>query len=133
MGHVAQLWRQKKIKMYLRSLFRSWEVNYEFYKENTKFSELNSFYCVQWLIWSEKLHSLDLLMDYGKWGNYWFNYSENWTPQVQVMPFWTLLSLHHYYPFQHMPNVLLGQRSVVNVIMIQATPQWLWNCIVNPS
>jgi len=47
MGHLAQLWRENKTSMYLGSLFMSYGINYGFYKENTKFSELNSFYCIQ--------------------------------------------------------------------------------------
>ena len=64
----------------------SYEFNYWFYKENTKFSELISFYCVQRLIWSEKLPLLDLLMKYDKSREYWLKNSENWAMQVQVMP-----------------------------------------------
>jgi len=63
-----------------------WELIYElwnqlriFYKENTKFSELISFYYVQWLFCEEKLHLLDSLMKYKKWGEYWFENNENWT------------------------------------------------------
>ena len=43
-----------------------WELVYEFwinygiYKENTKFSKLNSFYLVQWLIWGGILSIMDL-------------------------------------------------------------------------
>jgi len=46
-GHLVQLWREKKTRMYLGSLFKSYEISYEFYKENTKVSELNNFYCVE--------------------------------------------------------------------------------------
>jgi len=62
MVDLTQLWREKKRIMFFGSLFISYEINYGFYKENMKFTELNSFYCVQCLIWSEKLHLLELLM-----------------------------------------------------------------------
>ena len=47
----------------------SYGINYGFHKENAKSSD-NSFYCVQWLIWNEKPHLLDLLMKYEKWEEY---------------------------------------------------------------
>ena len=40
--------------MCLRSLIMIYEINYVFYNEIIKFSELNTFYCVQWLIWGNK-------------------------------------------------------------------------------
>ena len=60
MGHLAQLWREKKIRTYLGSLFRSYEINYEFYKETTKFNKLNSIYCIQMahLGWKTKINGL---------------------------------------------------------------------------
>ena len=45
-------------------------INYAFYKENTKFSELNSFYWVQWFIWGEILYLMDLWMNHGRWGEF---------------------------------------------------------------
>ena len=65
----------------------SYGISYESYEENTKFSELNSFYCLQLLIWSEKLQLLDLVMEYKKLGEYCFNHSENWAMLLEVMPF----------------------------------------------
>jgi len=44
----------------------SYEINYGFYKENIKFSELNSFYGFQWPNSGEKLHLLNLLRKYEK-------------------------------------------------------------------
>jgi len=51
-----------------------WEPKYELSNQlwilqrNTKCNELNSFYYVQRLIWSEQLHSLYVLINYEKWG-----------------------------------------------------------------
>jgi len=68
-------------------------IKYGFCKGNTKFIELNSFHCVQGLNWGGKLHSLDLLMKYEKWGECWLKNNETWVTQVQVMPFWTNMYL----------------------------------------
>jgi len=40
------MWIEKKKSMHFESLSISYEINYEFYKENTKFDEVNNFYCV---------------------------------------------------------------------------------------
>ena len=45
-------------------------INYGFYKENTSFSELYSFYWVQWFIWGGILYLMDLRMKYEKWGEF---------------------------------------------------------------
>ena len=45
-------------------------INYGFYKEITKFSELKSFYWVQWLIEVGIPYLMDLWMKYGKWGEF---------------------------------------------------------------
>jgi len=65
-GAFSQLWREKKFNIYFGSIFISYEVNYGFCKGNTQFSELNNFYCIQELIWSEKLSLLGLLKKYEK-------------------------------------------------------------------
>jgi len=52
--------------MHFWSLSMSYEIKYEFWKENTKFNKLHSFYCVQGLNWSEKQHLLDLSIKYEK-------------------------------------------------------------------
>ena len=48
----------------------SYVIKYGFHEENTERSQLDNFYCIQWLIWNEKLHLLDLLVKYEKWGEY---------------------------------------------------------------
>ena len=40
MGHLAQLWKQKKTRIYVGNSFRSYENNYGVYKENIKFMSL---------------------------------------------------------------------------------------------
>jgi len=65
-------------------------------QKNTKFSDFIRFYCVQWLFWGEKLHLLNLLMEYDKWED---ETSDNWAMQVQVMPFWTDMYLSRLYTF----------------------------------
>ena len=47
----------------------SYEINYGFYKEIIRFSELISFYCIQRLFWDEKA-ILELLIKYEKWEEY---------------------------------------------------------------
>ena len=69
-GDLVPLWREKEKSMYFESLLMSYGVNYGLYKENAKFSELNSFYYDQCLIWIEKLHLLGLLMKYDEWGEH---------------------------------------------------------------
>jgi len=54
MRHWVQLWREKKTNMYFRNLFLSFESIMNFKKENTKFSELSHFHCINWPLWSEK-------------------------------------------------------------------------------
>ena len=63
--------------MYFRSLFMSYVIKYGFHEENTERSQLDNFYCIQWLIWNEKLHLLDLLVKYENWGEYCLKNSEN--------------------------------------------------------
>ena len=46
-GHLVQVRREKKTSIYFESLFMSYEINYRFYKENTKVSEPNSLHCVE--------------------------------------------------------------------------------------
>jgi len=62
--------------------FMSGGINFWFYKESTKFSELISFYYIQKLNWGENMHLLDLLMKYEKLGEYWLKNTENWAKQV---------------------------------------------------
>ena len=47
MGHLAQLWREKKSNTYFGRVFMSCESIMDLTKENTKFYELINTYCVQ--------------------------------------------------------------------------------------
>jgi len=60
MGHLTHLCRERETSMCIRSLFMSYEINYEFYKETTKFNKLNSIYCIQMahLGWKTKINGL---------------------------------------------------------------------------
>jgi len=49
-GVYGSILERKEEKYVFWGLFMSYEINYEFYKKDTKFSRLNSFYYVQWLI-----------------------------------------------------------------------------------
>ena len=102
--------------MYFGSTFMSYGINMDFIKkiENTKFSELNRFYGVQWHIWSEKLHLLDLLMKCERWGECWLNHSETWAKQLLLMPFWTKL----YFSWPHMVII----HSMVDQMCYQVNP-----------
>jgi len=46
-GAFSFIIERKEDKHVSWGLFMSCEINYVFYKENTKFNELSSFYCVQ--------------------------------------------------------------------------------------
>jgi len=59
--------RRKKSSMKFGSLFKSFGINHWFYKESTKFTNLDSIHCVQWFNWDGKHSLLDLLMKYEKW------------------------------------------------------------------
>ena len=119
---------RKKTSIYFGSLFMSYGINYGFYKENTKFSKLNSFYCIQWFILNEKLHLLDLLKKYEKWGGYWINHSENWAKQSANYVIWTNTYLS--WPRTFITHVkvyqmyLLNHSNVLTVILNQVVAQW---------
>jgi len=46
-GHLVQVRGEKKINMFFKELTYAFGIDYGFYKENTKFVELNSFHGVQ--------------------------------------------------------------------------------------
>jgi len=62
MGNLVLLWEEKKTSMYFGGLFMTYEIDYGFQKENTKFKELNSFYCVQ-LLFYEKITFIELVSE----------------------------------------------------------------------
>ena len=115
----------RETSMYFGSLFMSYEINCLFYRENTKFSELNSFYCIQWPIWNEKLHWPDLLIKYEKWGEYWFKYNENWDKQVLLMPFWTKL----YFSW---PHIVIIHYKVYQMQLLMCSCS-SWTCLLYTS
>jgi len=117
-------------------MYELW-INNEFYKENTKFSELNNFYCIQWLIGSKKNSLIGLIDEIWEVRRV---LTQKQCKLGRASPRYALLNqhvslsaLHSYYPFQSLSNVLLHQPNLVNVILNQATPQWPWNRIGNPS
>jgi len=132
---LTQLWREKEISTHFVSLFISYEINYGLHKEN-KFNELIASIVFNDSFWV-KLHILDLLMKYKKWGEYWLKNSENWALQLKVMLFGTNMYLS--WPHTYIIHCKVCQRCYqgnlvyFNVILNETTPQWPWNCIVNLS
>jgi len=97
MKHLVPLGRLMKWNMCFRSLFMNYGIDYWFYKESAKFSEMNRFHCVQWLVWGGR---------YTYWTWEWnmkseesidSKNSENWFTHVQVIPFWTNVYLSRPY------------------------------------
>jgi len=135
MGHLALLWREKKTRMCLGSLFTSYEINYEFYKENTKFSELISFYCLQWLIWSEKTVFTRHFMKY-KSGESIDSKIVRIGPRMCKLylfePTCVSLGFTYILPISNYAKCVIKPIQL-NVLLNQATPQWSWNYIINPS
>ena len=79
---------------------------------------------------------MSLILKYRKWGVYWTKNNENWTIQVQVTPFWTLMCIS--WPLTFIPHFkvyrtcVLGQSSVCNVILIKVTPLLTLNLYRQP-
>ena len=92
-------------------------IEYWFYKEYAKFIKLNSFHYVHWLNWSGKLHSLDSLMKYEKWKEYWFSHRENWAKRLLLMSFWTKI----YFSWAHIVII----HSTAYQMCYQANPMYL--------
>jgi len=120
-----------------------WEPIYELciicelYKENTKSNEFVGICCVQWLIKSFRLSLMDSIMKYQKWLVYLIKNSENFTTQVQVTSYWTLMWLPwpptFIIHFKVYWICILGQPSRLSVMLNQVMLYWLWNWIVKPS
>jgi len=72
-GAFSSNMERKEDKYVVWELIHGFGIDYGFDKGNAKFVELDRLITH----WSKRLYSLDLLMKYEKWGDYWLKNSEN--------------------------------------------------------
>ena len=109
--------REKNTNIQIGSLFMSSESFMDFTKENTKFSEFNSFYWVQWWIYDWIMRSGRVIAVYAFWTKIYISLGLKPLSFTQVRMY---------------PIFISSQASVLTVILNKTVPQRALNPYQQP-